>query len=90
MANVERLTIALSAELASLVRSAVEAGDYASSSEVVRDALRDWKRKRSLQDLELDAMRAEVEKGLEDMRSGETKAAEDVFHRLGTKYKPTD
>ena len=86
MANVERLTIALSAELASLVRSAVEAGDYASSSEVVRDALRDWKRKRSLQDLELDAMRAEVEKGLEDMRSGKTKAADEVFDRLESKY----
>jgi len=89
LANVERLTIALSAELASLVRSAVEAGDYASSSEVVRDALRDWKRKRSLQDLELDAMRAEVEKGLEDMRSGKTKPAEDVFDRLEAKYNST-
>ena len=87
MANVERLTIALSAELASLVRSAVEAGDYASSSEVVRDALRDWKHKRSLQDLELDAMRAEVEKGLQDMRSGQTKTAKDVFDRLEAKYK---
>lgn len=87
MANVERLTIALSPELASLVRSAVEAGDYASSSEVVRDALRDWKRKRSLQDLELDAMRAEVERGLEDMRAGKTESAEKVFDRLEAKYK---
>ena len=87
MANVERLTIALSSELASLVRSAVEAGDYASSSEVVRDALRDWKHKRSLQDLELDAMRAEVEKGLLDMQTGKTKAAGEVFDRLEAKYK---
>ena len=87
MANVERLTIALSAELASLVRSAVEAGDYASSSEVVRDALRDWKHKRSLQNLELDAMRAEVEKGLQDMRAGKIKDAGEVFDHLEAKYK---
>ena len=31
------------------VRQAVETGDYASSSEVVRDALRDWTHKRQLQ-----------------------------------------
>jgi antitoxin ParD1/3/4 len=43
MANVEKLSIALTAEMAAMVRQAVESGEYASSSEVVRDALRDWK-----------------------------------------------
>jgi antitoxin ParD1/3/4 len=31
------------------VRQAVETGEYASSSEVIRDALRDWTHKRQLQ-----------------------------------------
>ena len=40
MPNVEKLSIALTPEMASLVREVVEAGEYASSSEVVREALR--------------------------------------------------
>ncbi len=46
MATVEKLSISLPPELAALVRDAVDQGDYASSSEVVRDALRDWKQLR--------------------------------------------
>lgn len=87
MANVEHLTIALSPELASLVKSAVETGDYASSSEVVRDALLGWERKRSLQEIELEAIRAEVGKGLEDMHAGKTAPAGNVFDRLETKHR---
>jgi len=43
MSKLEKLSISLTPELASLVRSAVTEGDYASSSEVIREALRDWK-----------------------------------------------
>jgi S-DNA-T family DNA segregation ATPase FtsK/SpoIIIE len=43
MSKLERLSISLTPELASLVRSAVAEGDYASTSEVIREALRDWK-----------------------------------------------
>src|SRR6266852_1317042 len=49
MAAVEKISIALTEELASLVRRAVESGEYASNSEVIRDALRDWKIKRAVQ-----------------------------------------
>jgi antitoxin ParD1/3/4 len=48
MADIERLTITLPAEMAQLVKRAVDDGDYASSSEVIREALRDWKMKRAL------------------------------------------
>jgi len=46
MTNVEKLSIALTPEMATLVRDAVEGGDYASASEVIRDALREWKQLR--------------------------------------------
>jgi len=49
MATVEKFSIALTPELANDVRTAVKNGEYASSSEVIRDALRDWRRKRALQ-----------------------------------------
>ena len=47
MSEIERLTVTLPAEMAAVVKSAVETGDYASTSEVVRAGLRDWKMKRA-------------------------------------------
>ena len=70
MAEIERLTITLPAEMAALVRGAVNEGDYASSSEVVREALRDWKTKRVLQLHELEALKAEIDCGLADLAAG--------------------
>ena len=37
-----KISIALAPEMAAQLRQAVETGEYASSSEVIRDALRDW------------------------------------------------
>lgn len=45
MSKVEKLSIALTNELAEVVRVAVSSGNYASSSEVIREALRDWSEK---------------------------------------------
>jgi len=70
MSEIECLTVALPAELAAQVRSAVEAGEYASSSEVVRAALRDWTHKRALQLQELAALKADIDKGLADVAAG--------------------
>jgi antitoxin ParD1/3/4 len=73
MSEIERLTITLPAEMAAVVRSAVEAGDYASTSEVVRAALRDWKMKRALQVEELAALKADIDAGLADVAAGRVK-----------------
>lgn len=70
MAGIERLTITLPAEMAAVVKGAVDGGDYASSSEVVREALRDWKMKRSLQLQELAALQGDIDKGLADLAEG--------------------
>ncbi|PKU23058.1 ribbon-helix-helix domain-containing protein [Telmatospirillum siberiense] len=73
MAEIERLTITLPSEMATIVKSAVEGGDYASSSEVVREALRDWKMKRALQLQELASLQADINKGLTDLADGRVK-----------------
>ncbi|MEC9264611.1 type II toxin-antitoxin system ParD family antitoxin [Pacificispira sp.] len=39
----EKISISLTDEHAQLVQDAVKSGDYASSSEVIREALREWK-----------------------------------------------
>ena len=46
MANVEKISVALTPELAAILREAVDQHEYASVSEVVREALRDWQRRR--------------------------------------------
>ena len=70
MADIERLTITLPSEMAAVVKGAVEGGDYASSSEVVREALRDWKLTRALQLQELAALKADIDQGLADVAAG--------------------
>ena len=46
MSTIRKLSVALTPEMVVMVRDAVASGDYASTSEVVREALRDWKAKR--------------------------------------------
>ena len=57
MPTIEKLSIALPTEMASLVRQAVEAGEYSSQSEVVRDALRDWTHKRNVRAQEISRLK---------------------------------
>ena len=83
MPTVEKLSIALPPQMADLLREAVESGEYASASEVVRDALRTWKRKRKLETLELSELRRLVREGME---SGPAIDAEPVLSRLESKY----
>jgi len=53
MPTTEKISISLTADLASLVKNAVDNGYYASTSEVIREALRDWKHKQQTQKLSL-------------------------------------
>ena len=45
MPTVEKVSIALSSDMLRMVKDAVAGGFYASSSEVVREALREWKQR---------------------------------------------
>jgi antitoxin ParD1/3/4 len=83
MAKVEKITVGLSEDTLSAVRDAVASGEYASTSEVVRDALRDWKVKHRLSRMELDEMRRLVQEGAD---SGPGIDADLVFARLRAKY----
>jgi len=87
MAEIERMTIALTAEMAKTVRAAVESGDYASSSEIVREALRDWSDKRMLRQRDLDALRASIQEGLDDIAAGRVVSAEEARRELRAYFK---
>lgn len=65
MGKLERITVTLSEELVATVRAAVDEGSYASTSEVVREALRDWHARqldelRSVQELRAMIRQAET------------------------------
>ena len=70
MSEIERMTITLPAEMAAMLKHAVQAGDYASSSEVVRDALRDWQDKRAIRAEKLAALKHDIDIGLKDIEAG--------------------
>jgi antitoxin ParD1/3/4 len=65
MATIEKISIALPSDMLAMVRTAVEQGDYASTSEVVRDALRQWKARRALQVDAVAELRRMWEEGLQ-------------------------
>lgn len=67
MPGIERLTIALPEPLAAELRQVVEAGEYASASEVIRDALRTWKLKRAERQAAIEELRRLWDEGV---RSG--------------------
>lgn len=86
MAGIERITITMPAELAAIVRSTVETGEYASTSEVIREAVREWHRSRDQELRDLSTLRAAIRAGFE---SGKAIPAAEVFAELRARYTPT-
>lgn len=65
MSKVEKVSVALTPELADAVRVAVEAGDYASTSEAIREAIRQWNERREERAAKLADLRAAIQKGVD-------------------------
>jgi antitoxin ParD1/3/4 len=84
MPTVEKLSIALPTEMAALVRSAVDLGEYASNSEVIRDALREWTYKRKLREQGLQNLRKQWQEAVADDSEGLDPGP--IFDRLESKY----
>jgi len=83
MATFENINIVLPSDMVTNLRTAVKSGEYASSSEVIREALRDWKLKRKVESLEIDELRRLVQEGID---SGPSIDGQLVFSRLRKKY----
>lgn len=85
MPTIEKLSIALPAEMATLVRRAVEGGEYSSNSEVVREALREWTYKRNLRERCLSNLRKLWQEAVADDSDGLEPDA--VFDRLESSFE---
>ena len=80
MQNAEKISVTMTPEMRRVLRESVAAGEYASESEALRDAVRVWERQR-LDDAERQAaIRARIRRSLDDPRPDLTE--EEVRARL--------
>ena len=82
MANVEKVSVALTPEMAATMREVVASGEYASSSEVIREAMREWQERRTLRKLAIEELGRLWDAGIE---SGPPTDGEEAFVRIKSK-----
>ncbi len=83
MSSVEKISIGLPPDMIATLKSAVESGEYANTSEVICEPLRAWKFKRKIETLELDELCCLVQEGIE---SGPSVDGELLLAKLREKY----
>ena len=79
MHPIERVTVTMPHEMTAEIKAAIATGEYASTSEVVRDALRQWQRSRREIAWSHATLCAEIQKGID---SGPGEPSDLVFARL--------
>lgn len=80
METAEKVSITMTPEMLREIRESVEAGDYASTSEAMRDAVRVWKREREEHRERIAAIRARIHAASSDPRADLT--GDEVAERL--------
>ena len=65
MPGTEKMSITLTPELVAMINEAVATGNYASTSEVIREALRDWRTKQMVRQQQLQEIRRLWDEGIQ-------------------------
>lgn len=93
MAHIEKISVSLPRDMIEDIRDAVDSGAYATTSEVLRDAVREWRKKQRVpKALErvtprnLADLRRLVQEGIASADRGDTKPLDEVAGRLKAKY----
>jgi antitoxin ParD1/3/4 len=66
----ERMTITLTEDQVERIKAVVARGDYASHSEVIREALRDWELNQSFR----KQLKGEIDRGMADVKAARVKS----------------
>lgn len=77
MGKLERITVTMPEEMADKLRAAVKRGDYATTSEAVREALRGWGDKVDRREAENARMKVILERA----KAGPRYSSDEVFGR---------
>jgi antitoxin ParD1/3/4 len=63
MSEVPKVSIALTEQQIEELKAVVESGEYATTSRVVREAIRDWQLKRELRQRDIERLRYLLDEG---------------------------
>ena len=77
---VEKLSITLPSDMVDVIKARVQSGDYASTSEVLRDAMRTWMRQEEEHEGRMAAIRARIQAAMSDERP--LVRADEAFMRI--------
>ena len=84
MSTIEKITISLPSEMVSEIKEAIAAGEFTNTSEVIRAALRRWRRARTVVALNEAELRQLI---LEGEASGDPVDSDSVLAHIREKYK---
>ena len=82
-----KMNVSLTPQLEELVNQRVRSGRYNSASEVVREALRLMEEQDRLREIRIDALRKEIQTGIDQADRGELIPAEKAFSQLRERNK---
>ncbi len=89
MSNIDKISIAITREQHEKIKAAVEAGAYATTSEVIRDALRDWEFREELRRLERERIGQLWDEGIAS-GPGRECSLEDIIERARSRAAGTE
>ncbi|HXQ14436.1 MAG TPA: type II toxin-antitoxin system ParD family antitoxin [Caulobacteraceae bacterium] len=78
MSKIEKLSIAVTHEQAQTIRQSVQDGEFASASEAVRDALRDWEGKRAARTAAIERIRRLWDEGIASGPAAPARSFEEI------------
>ena len=81
------MNISLTPELEQFVQSKVDSGMYYSASEVIREGLRMLQEREMLKQIQIEELRREIQKGIEQADRGELVNGEEVFENIRAKSR---
>ena len=87
MSTIDKISIAITRQQHDLVKAAIERGDYASTSEVIRDALREWELKERLRSSQIEEIRRLWDEGI---TSGPSVDGPTAMEELKAKFADRD
>jgi antitoxin ParD1/3/4 len=83
MTKIDKISVAITREQHAKIKAAIERGDYASTSEVIRTALREWELREEMRRLEGERIGRLWDEGI---ASGPAREGSPIMERLRSKY----
>lgn len=79
------MNVSLTPELEQIIAFKVESGLYNSASEVVREGLRLLQQRDEMRELKLEALRKEIQHGIDDLEAGRFRDGHEVMKEMREK-----